>query len=179
MRKFFILIVIFSLFFSFCTNDNPVQVASNGDYTDSIVVDLYSYSMWFLQKNINYYGALTISAKGQNLLKTPLDLNTKVYNSGSMIYPIFSPKYPPSQFVVFAYDSIPLVECDSLNSEFLFKSYSNSRTYIFCLDTAKATDSISNIEKGISKPEISYIYGFGFWLDNIKWGLGKIKIYYK
>jgi hypothetical protein len=179
MKLFFISVVVFCLIFSFCTKDSPTQVISKSEYTDSIVVDLYAYSMWFFQKNVNYYGPLNISAKGQSLLKTPLDPNTEAYNSGSMIYPIFVPKYPPSQFEAFVYDSIPLVETDSLNSELLVKSYSNSRTYMFCLDTTKGTDSILNIEKCISRPDISYIYGFGFWMDYTKWGLGKIKIYYK
>lgn len=179
MKPVIISVVIFCLTFSFCTSDNPTQVTSKGDYTDSIVIDLYAYSMWTFQKNVNYYGPLNISAKGQSLLKTPLDANTKEYNSGSKIFPIFTPKYPPTKFEAFAYDSIPLVECDSLNPDILIKSNSNSRTYIFCLDTSKGTDSVSNIEKGISKPEISYIYGFGFWMDYSNWGLGKIKIYYK
>lgn len=70
MRKFFILIVIISLTFSFCTSDNPTQVTSNGDYTDSIIVDLYSYSMWFLQKNVNYYGTLDISEREESVKNT-------------------------------------------------------------------------------------------------------------
>jgi hypothetical protein len=135
--------------------------------------------MWFLQKNVNYYGTLDISERGKNLLKTPLDPNMQVYNSGPMIYPVFKPKYQPSQFEAFVYDSLPFIECDSTSPEILVKSYSNSRTYIFCLDTSKRTDSVSNIEKCISRPQISYIYGFGFWLDYTKWGMGKIKIYYK
>jgi hypothetical protein len=136
--------------------------------------------MWCLQHNYNYYGTLSITTKGQNLLQAPLDPNLKAYNSGPFTYPIFAPKYPPSKFEAYAYDSLPLILTDSTDPEILVKSYSNSMHYMFRLDSANVSDSVQNIEKGIKQIGVFYIYGFGFYLpDYTKWGLGKLKIYYK
>ena len=180
MKKFYILSVVFFSALVFCTKENPTEVTTTSDYSDSIVVDLYSYFMWCLQNNPNYFGSIVVTNKGQSLLKASLDPNLKKYNSGPFIYPIFPPKYPPSKFEAFAYDSLPLIETDSLDPELLVKSYSNSRYYMFRLDSAQASDSVQNPEKGINRIAVSYLYGFGFYLpDYTKWGLGKLKIYYK
>jgi|WetSurMetagenome_2_1015567.scaffolds.fasta_scaffold29317_2 hypothetical protein len=179
MKKFHILSAVFFSFLVFCTKENPTEVSTTSDYSDSITVDMYSYFIWCLQNNSGYYGPVVITPKGQDLLKTPLDPNLKKYNSGSFTYPIFTPKYPPSQFEAYAYDSLPLIDTDSLDPELLVKSYSFSRYYMFRLDSAKVSDSVQNPDKGIKRIEVSYLYGFGFYMDYTKWGLGKIKIYYK
>jgi hypothetical protein len=190
MKKSCFLVAMVFSFFSFCTNDNSnnpttskrdTLIVKNTEYTDSIVVELYSFSIWCMQHNPNYFGPLTITPKAQNLLTAPLDANLKYYNTGAMVYPIFTPKYPPNKFEAFVYDSVPFIDCDSLNPGLLIKSFSNSRTYMYCLDTASVSesDSVSSIEKCISRPDVFYIYGFGFHLDYFsKWGMGKIKIYY-
>jgi hypothetical protein len=180
MKKFYILSAVFFSSLVFCTNENPTEVPATSDYSDSIVVDLYSYFIWCLQHNYNYYGPVEITNKGQELLKAPLDPNLKKYNTGSFTYPIFAPKYPPSKFEAYAYDSLPLIETDSLDPELLVKSYSFSRYYMFRLDSANVSDSVQNPDKGIKRIDVSYLYGFGFYLpDYMKWGLGKIIIYYK
>jgi hypothetical protein len=177
MKKFFIAIVVFCSVFSFCTKESPTAVS---EYTDSMVIDLYSYFMWSLQHNYNYYGTLAISQKGKDLVLAPLDPNTKAYNSGPFTYPILVPKYPPSKFEAFVYDSLPLILTDSTDPEILVKSYSNSMHYMFRLDSAKAADTVQNVEKGIHQIDVVYLYGVGFYLPvDMKWGLGKIKIYYK
>jgi hypothetical protein len=180
MKKSGILAAVFFSFFVFCTTDNSTNpTTAKSEYTDSIVVDLYAFSIWCMQHNPNYFGPLTITPKAQNLLTAPLDANLKYYNSGAMVYPVFTPKYPPHKFEAFVYDSVPFIDCDSLNPELLIKSMSNSRTYLYCLDTPSVSDSVSNIEKCISRPDVLYLYGFGFCLPvDIKWGLGKIKFYY-
>jgi hypothetical protein len=51
---------------------------------------------------------------------------------------------------------------------------------MFRLDSAKVSDSVQNPDKAIRRIEVSYLYGFGFYVDyTTKWGLGKIIIYYK
>lgn len=182
MKNSCIIAAVFFSFFVFCTTDNsnPTGTVSKSEYTDSIVVDLYAYSMWCFQHNPSYFGPLTITTKGQNLLTAPLDPNLKYYNSGSTTYPVFTPKYTPSKFEAFVYDSVPLIDSDSLNPQLLVKSFSNSRYYMYCLDTSTVSDSVGNIEKCISRPDVYYYYGLGFYVDFFsKWGLGKIKIYYK
>jgi hypothetical protein len=179
MKKFCIVSALFFSCLVFCTKENPTEISTTSDYSDSIVVDLYSYFIWCLQNNSAYYGPVEITTKGQELLKAPLDPNLKVYNSGSFTYPLFTPKYIPSKFEAYAYDSIPLIETDSLNPELLVKSYSFSRYYLFCLDTANVSDSVKNPDKAIKPIDVSYLYGFGFYVDYTKWGLGKIVIYYK
>jgi hypothetical protein len=87
MKKFYILSAVFFSLLAFCTKENPTEVT---DYSDSIVVDMYSYFIWCLQNNPNYYGPVVISPKGQELLKAPLDPNLKTYNSGAFTYPIFT-----------------------------------------------------------------------------------------
>jgi hypothetical protein len=179
MKKFFIAIVVFCSAFLFCTKESPTATAGS-EYTDSMVIDLYSYFMWCLQHNNTYYGTLAISPKGQALVQAPLNPNTKEYNSGPFTYPILVPKYAPSKFEAFAYDSLPLILTDSTDPEILVKSYSNSMHYMFRLDSAKASDTVQNVEKGIHQIDVIYLYGVGFYLpDYTKWGLGKIKIYYK
>jgi hypothetical protein len=179
MKKFYILSVVFFSSLVFCTKENPTEVTTTSDYSDSIVVDMYSYFIWCLKNNYNYYGPVVITPKGQSLLKAPLDSNLKKYNTGSFTYPIFTAKYPPSKFEAYAYDSLPLIETDSLDPELLVKSYSFSRYYMYRLDSAKAADSVQNPEKGIKRIDVFYLYGFGFYVDYTKYGLGKLKIYYK
>lgn len=160
----------------FCAQENPTDISTHGD---SITIDLYSYFIWCLQHNSGYYGPVVITPKGEELLKAPLDPSLKTYSSGSFNYPLFVPKYTPRKFEAYAYDSIPLIETDSLNPELLVKSYSFSRHYMFCLDTAKAADSVQNPDKAIRRVDVSYLYGFGFYVDYTKWGLGKLVIYYE
>ena len=181
MKKSLLVVALIVSAFSFCTKDNssnPTGVSSASGYTDSIVVDLYSYSIWFFKHNI-YFGPITMTQQGKTLLKTPLDSNMKSYNSGSTTYPVFTPKYTPSKFEAFVYDSIPLIESDSLNPGLLVSSYGFSRSYFYSLDATPLSDTVENVERGITRPDVFYIYGVGLYVDFAKFGLGTIKIYYK
>lgn len=176
MKKFYFLIAVFFSLLAFCTKESPTAVS---EYSDSIVIDLYSYTMWCLHNNNNYYGTIVMTQKGNDLWKAPLDPNLEKYNSGPFTYPLIPSKYPPGKFEAFVYDSLPLIETDSTDPELLVKSYSNSRYYFFRLDSATASDSVQNPDKAIKPIAVSYLYGFGFYLpDYTKWGLGKIIIYY-
>lgn len=183
MKKFYVFVAVFFSFLVFCTTDNstnPTGAVAKSEYTDSIVIDLYAYSVWCLQHNTAYFGPLKFTSKGQSLLKAPLDSGLMSYNSGSTTSPIFAPKYPPSKFEAVVYDSMPLVDSDSLSPQLLVQSFSSSRYYNYCLDTTPVSDSTINLEKCISRPNVIYLYGLGFNIDYfLKWGLGKIKIYYK
>ena len=75
-------IIIAALFSSlvFCTKNDVTQVSQVSGYTDSITIDLFSYSYYCFKHNTSYYDSAAVTAKGQLYLK-PLDSSVKTYNS--------------------------------------------------------------------------------------------------
>ena len=165
--------VIFSSL-TFCANDSPTELSAIDDYSDSIVIDLFSYNVYNFQHNTIYYDSVIVTAKGQSLLK-PLDSVFKDY--GNNFNAVIVPKYKPSKFEAWIYDSIPLIRSEETDPDLLVKVYSMSMFYFLKVDT-----SSMNPEKCIKPVEINYLYDQGcFMIDKLinTWGIGKVKIYYK
>ena len=173
MKKFCIVSAVFFSSLVFCTKENPTEISANGDYTDSIVMDLYSYNVYTFTHFKQYYGDVEITAKGQSLLK-PLDPSCiKSYDSNTLSA-VIVPKYQPNKFEGFIYNSTPLMTVDSTDTTVLVKALSFSRHYFFSLDTASV-----NFEKCIKPLDLTYMYGYGFVIRDPIWGTGTLKIYYK
>jgi hypothetical protein len=177
MKKSYILIVI-AVFFSslaFCTKQNTTEVSAKSDYSDSIIIDLFSYKIYSAKADTYFVHSIGITAKGQPFLK-PLD--SSIFTSVSMNYNTYSvivPKYIPSKFEAWVYDSMTLLQVDSSDTNVLATLYEiSSVTQSWRLDT-----SSTNSERCIQPLYINYSYGYGFILNQVPWGIGKIKIYYK
>ena len=169
-------IIIAALFSSlvFCTKNDVTQVSQVSGYTDSITIDLFSYSYYCFKHNTSYYDSAAVTAKGQLYLK-PLDSSVKTYNS--TYYAVVPPKYEPREFEAWLYDSIPLTNTVAGDTNLLLTGYSFSSFSYLCLDT-----STTNSAKDIQSLAITYNYGYGFVLGisgTVPLGVGKIKIYYK
>jgi len=173
MKKLYILSAVFFSSLVFCAKENPTEISANGDFTDSIVMDLYSYNVYTFTHYKQYYGNVEITQKGQSLLK-PLDSSfLKSYDTGSLSA-VIVPKYQPNRYEAWMYDSIPLIRTEPEDTNVLVKSYSFSMQYFFRLDTPTV-----NFDKCIKSIDLTYMYGYGFVIRDPIWGTGKLKIYYK
>ena len=174
MKKSYILCAVFFSSLTFCTNENPTEVSAAGGFRDSIVMDLFSYNVYNFNHFKQYYGSVTITEKGQSLLK-PLDTVSTLKSFDTINFStVIVPKYVPSRFEAWVYDSIPLIITEETDPEVLVKAYSFSMNYFFRLDSAAV-----NIDKCIKPVEMTYKYGYGFVIREQIWGTGKLKIYYE
>jgi hypothetical protein len=176
MKKNFILAAVLFLSLVFCTKDNqnPTDVPAKGYYTDSIVIDLFPYLIYSSLIDTTYFDSINITARGQPFV-TPLDSIYKRFGK----YPAIVPKYKPSRFEAWVYDSIPFAQTsDTLDPNLVARVYTYSSNYFYSIDTTSV-----NIFKGIQPIQgISYNDGYGFVLSGFMgnyWGIGKIKIYYR
>jgi hypothetical protein len=173
MKKIYILIAVFLSSLAFCTKENPTEISSKSNYSDSIVIDLFSYLIYSSLINTSYFDSIIITAKGQAYVR-PLDSIFKAFGTNTAIVP----KYKPNTFESWVYDSIPLMMTyDTTDSNLLAKVYTYSSNYFYSIDT-----SSTNIYRGIQPIQgTSYNDGYGFVLGFVNnfWGIGKIKIYYK
>ena len=175
MKKFYILAAVLFSSLAFCTkeNQNPTEVPAKGYYSDSIVIDLFPYLIYSSLIDTTYFDSINITAKGQTFV-TPLDSIYKRFGKNTAIVP----KYKPSTFEAWVYDSIPfMMTYDTLDTNLMAKVYTYSSNYFYSIDTSSI-----NIYKGIQPIQgTAYNDGYGFVLGFINnyWGIGKIKIYYK
>jgi hypothetical protein len=182
MKKLYILIAVAFSFLAFCTKDNPTEISAKGIYSDSIVIDLFSYRIYSTEVNTYYCDSLKITAKGQPFLKQLDSSIFKIFpdSSNYFIYAAIVPKYIPSKYEAWVYDSMAMqlqqVDSTDPNVVAILHTLSSTSAYVY-LDTSSI-----NSARCIRPIGISYIYGYGFILgiDNRElWGIGKIKIYYK
>jgi hypothetical protein len=174
MKKSYIVIAVFISSLAFCTKDNsPTDISAKSDYSDSIVMDLYSYNVYVFTHYKQYYGEVEITEKGRSLLR-PLDSSILRSYDTSNLSVVIVPKYKPNRFEAWVEDTIPLITVDPTDPNILVKSNSFSSQYFFRLDTAAV-----NLDKCIKPVAITYKYGYGFVLPDPIWGCGKLKIYYK
>jgi hypothetical protein len=169
MKKIVFFIVIFLSSLVFCTKDNSLGVSTDGGYRDSIIVDLFSYDVYAAEIDKPYIDSIIITDKGKAFLK-PRDPNFK--SKGKEL--VIVPKYKPSKFEAWLYDSVPLISFDLLDSTVLAKAYTMSSNYFYRIDTSQTSD-----DRCIKQIDLTYDYGDGFVLGFISWGIGVIKIYYK
>jgi hypothetical protein len=182
MKKFSIVIAVVLSAFAFCTKDSPTQVSTNGGYTDSIIVDLFTYNYFADKYFPAYFPSTIITPLGQPFFK-PLD-SMLLKPLGDLQQTVILTKYSPIKFEAWVYDSIPLVDADSTDPKLVIKQYSSSSNYFYRLDTSSTSaDRIvnnANESRRVIPVNLTYYYGFGFIItDKIYWGIGKIKIYYK
>jgi hypothetical protein len=170
MKKSYVLIAVFLSSLAFCTKDNPTEISAKSAYTDSITIDLLSYLIYSSRINTGYFDSVIITAKGQPFVR-PLDSIFKTCDKDVAIVP----KYTPTTFEAWVYDSMPFMQTwDTTDTNLLVNAYTMSSNYYYRLDTVPI-----NPERGIKPIAIYYTYGYGFVLNYISWGIGKIKIYYK
>jgi hypothetical protein len=177
MKKSCVLIAVLFSSIVFCTKESPTDVSSKGEYTDSIVLDMLAYTVFNTRHNTNYFDSIVFTANGQPFIK---EIDTTVVKSiftqGSF-NTFIVPKYKPTRFEAWAYDSLPMITFDETDSRVVVKSYNKSSNQFYGLDTASANLDAKCITQ---IPTISYDYGYGFSLQRFEsWGLGKVKIYYK
>lgn len=182
MKKSCILIAVLFSSFVFCTKDSSTQVSTNSGYTDSIIVDLFSYKYFAEQNYPAYYTSITIMPLGQPFLKTLDPMLVKPLGDSQHI--VIMPKYNPIKFEAWLYDSIPLLPTDSTDPNLLVKEYTFSSNYFWRKDTSSnSADLIANLPNNcqmVMPVNLTYYNGYGFEItDMIYWGIGKIKIYYK
>jgi hypothetical protein len=173
MKKSYILIVIAVFFsaFTFCTKQNTTEISAKSTYTDSITIDLFSYLIYGTKVDTSYFDSAIFTAKGLPFLK-PLDSIFKTCGKDAAIVP----KYTPTAFEAWIYDSLPLTQVyDSTDTNLLVRVYTFSSNYYYCIDTS----SINSYRCIQPITGSYYSYGYGFVLGWIPWGIGKIKIYYK
>jgi hypothetical protein len=173
MKRLHIVPVAFLTVFVFCTKENPVEVTTASDYSDSIVMDLFSYNVYTFTHWKQYYGTVEITPKGHALLK-PLDSSILRSYDSSTLSAVIMPKYQPNRYEAWMYDSIPLIRTDPEDTNVLVKSYAFSMQYFFRLDTPSV-----NYDKCIKPIDLTYMYGYGFVIRDPIWGTGKLKIFYK
>ncbi|MGA2506829.1 MAG: hypothetical protein ABSF80_05060 [Chitinispirillaceae bacterium] len=170
MKKSYILIAVFFSSLAFCTKNNTTEISEKSNYSDSITIDMISYLIYSSKIDSSYFDSIINTAKGQPFLR-PLDSIFKPMGMNTAIVP----KYTPTAFEAWAYDSLPLMQVyDTTDTDLLFKVYTFSSNYYYRLDTTAI-----NPGRGINPIPISYAYGYGFILGYMNWGIGKIKIYYK
>jgi hypothetical protein len=189
MKKFYILIAVYvvTLGALLASCKGPAGPAGKdgtnigGYYSDSIIIDLFSYLIYSTNVNPYYYISTIMTAKGQSFLK-PLDSIFKLWGTNYQIVPAIVPKYKPNTFEAWVYDSIPLTQTfDTLDTNLLAKVITFSSSYLYTIDTTSM-----NPFKGMQPIQgTTYNDGYGFVLGggigglNNYWGIGKIKIYYK
>ncbi len=177
MKKLLIVaIAVFSSCLVFCTKTNTTQVTTvTSEYTDSITLDLFSFCVLNARLNKHYVDSVKVTSKGLPFLK-PIDTASyRVFSSDNEIVPAFVPKYEPTKFEAFVYDSLPMYQSDSTDTNLLATQYTGSSNYYWRLDTANAVDPT----RAITRVSITYQYGYGFTINYTDFGIGKVKIYYK
>ncbi len=181
MKKIYILVAVVFSCFVFCTKSNPTQTTVTSVYKDSIILDLFSYNVYVFDNNTTYNVSATLSPKGKGYLKSLDSLVHSYYDSanGYSLVGVVAPKYEPTEFEAWVYDSMALTTSDSSDPNLLITVLSHSENNYYALDT-----SAINSDKSIQPLPIRYDYGYGFVLGGIvpggvPNGIGKIKIYYR